>query len=206
MKKILLLGGAVVALASVANAADYTLSLTDTSQTADVNGADAYSMPVTYTSGLKSLVEFCEDASHDVYLGATYTLSSFTLTAANSLATIGYALTPAEIGREGALVNYGEMLVKSGAADYDIAGVQDAIWTVGGNIVTPGNALQQLGMNTALAWSVGKSESVSSLYGPGAQLVSGAVPEPATWALMLIGFGVVGAAARHRARIAASAS
>ena len=34
---------------------------------------------------------------------------------------------------------------------------------------------------------------------------AGAVPEPATWAMMLLGFGAVGGAARHRRRRTATA-
>jgi hypothetical protein len=35
-------------------------------------------------------------------------------------------------------------------------------------------------------------------------LKPGAVPEPATWAMMLVGFGVVGGAMRRRVRVVAA--
>lgn len=44
---------------------------------------------------------------------------------------------------------------------------------------------------------------VSGLHGT-ADVASGAVPEPASWALMLVGFGAVGSAMRRRQRTAVS--
>lgn len=47
-----------------------------------------------------------------------------------------------------------------------------------------------------------------SAFGPATSspVMAGAVPEPATWAMMLVGFGMIGAAARYRRRVPATAT
>lgn len=58
-------------------------------------------------------------------------------------------------------------------------------------------------MDGGLTWSPGYEYGSSiavALYGTG-----GGVPEPATWALMLLGFGGIGAAVRRRERVASAA-
>jgi len=58
-----------------------------------------------------------------------------------------------------------------------------------------------------LSQSFGYSVAGGPKYGPntlGAVVVGGAVPEPATWGMMLLGFGVLGAAMRRQRQAAVS--
>ena len=77
--------------------------------------------------------------------------------------------------------------------------------TSSGNTNSDGTAVQQFSLTNAAAntWMIG-----GSMNGPDslhdafklAQITVTAVPEPTTWAMMLVGFGMVGAAARYRRR------
>lgn len=56
------------------------------------------------------------------------------------------------------------------------------------------------GFNNEPAWNVGASHAESLVV----RAISGAVPEPATWGMMLLGFAAVGAAMRRRQKVAVS--
>jgi hypothetical protein len=74
-----------------------------------------------------------------------------------------------------------------------------------GNTNSDGTAVQKISLTNAMVntWMIG-----ASMNGPDslhdafklAQVTVTAVPEPTTWAMMLVGFGMVGAAARYRRR------
>lgn len=54
-------------------------------------------------------------------------------------------------------------------------------------------------------WTVNNSYQLQLLYSPSQQtqvFLTPSVPEPATWAMMMIGFGAIGGALRHRRRSA----
>jgi PEP-CTERM motif len=55
-----------------------------------------------------------------------------------------------------------------------------------------------VGASTALSFSFRQDPAFFSLDNISVTAVSGAVPEPATWAMMLLGFGMVGASMRRR--------
>jgi hypothetical protein len=52
--------------------------------------------------------------------------------------------------------------------------------------------------NLALAVLTSSNDQTQLVWGANATKVLGAVPEPATWAMMLVGFGGIGAALRGR--------
>ncbi len=61
---------------------------------------------------------------------------------------------------------------------------------------------------TYIAWSrsaLGSQALIADLAPDGASVTAGAVPEPASWALMIAGFGVTGAMARRRRTAAVTA-
>lgn len=58
------------------------------------------------------------------------------------------------------------------------------------------------------SWNVSSTQTAQLLYNPNlqSQVYLAPVPEPTTWAMMIVGFGVVGAAMRSRRRVAAMAT
>ena len=57
-----------------------------------------------------------------------------------------------------------------------------------------------LGAGGSGSWSVASGKDLSHLAFFGSRITTPAVPEPGTWAMMLIGFGAAGAAMRRRKR------
>lgn len=87
----------------------------------------------------------------------------------------------------GVLTRIGALGVNIGArTSFDISGVNTAF-------VQAGNTLYNINLSTGALSTIGTTDRV--LFG-----LSAAVPEPATWAMMIIGFGAVGAAARSSRR------
>ncbi|WP_375421664.1 PEPxxWA-CTERM sorting domain-containing protein [uncultured Sphingomonas sp.] len=60
--------------------------------------------------------------------------------------------------------------------------------------------LRECSSNTSVTCSFGSRNPVS-----GFRVTPGVVPEPATWVMMLVGFGMMGASMRHRRRPTATA-
>lgn len=69
----------------------------------------------------------------------------------------------------------------------------------------PANPLEHYAMNIRGEWEWDpQGQTGPDQWGLRILGTAGAVPEPATWAMMIIGFGTVGAAVRQRRRVAAS--
>ena len=180
------------------------------------------------------MVGFCVDIFHDIGLGAlnlkyddAYDLTTnsryLTTTPFTPTAT---ALTSHQIVQVGRLVNYGALVYANGPSTADtvnrLAGLQGAIWqvinpgytVVSGNAALDGYIASYTGANY-LASLTGYGTVHSGLtfltetgkYGTSRAHQSfafGAVPEPATWALMIGGFAMMGAMLRRsRQRLAA---
>lgn len=87
----------------------------------------------------------------------------------------------------GVLTLIGGLGVNIGArTSFDITGVNTSF-------VQAGNILYNINLSTGALTQIGTTDRV--LFG-----LSAAVPEPSTWAMMIIGFGAVGAAARSSRR------
>lgn len=88
----------------------------------------------------------------------------------------------------GTLTRVGALGVNVGArTSFDIAG------TANNTFVQAGNTLYRINLTTGALSTIGTTDR--TLFA-----LSAAVPEPATWAMMIIGFGAVGAAARSSRR------
>jgi choice-of-anchor C domain-containing protein len=109
---------------------------------------------------------------------------------------------------------------------FDLAGNPDAGASTKVAVVTDGGTtttydfLQGANTKSSMGWTMHTfnfkatgenatltfSSAEENAYGPALDNVSifGAVPEPATWAMMIVGFGVVGASLRNRRRALAA--
>lgn len=156
-------------------------------------------------------LSYCLDIFNPLHNGA-FTLQSLSTVLAN----------PIKLSQINAVLSHGDPLVTGANAS---AGVQLAIWeilyesgTSGYNIdngdfrVTGGTSgTARTYANMYLNWVLGGTwapetgREMAVLYALDnqTQLITARVPEPATWAMMLGGFGLVGAGIRRRGRQAA---
>jgi Domain of unknown function (DUF4394)/PEP-CTERM motif len=105
----------------------------------------------------------------------------FVLDSANDILATQNAAT-------GVLTRVGALGINIGArTSFDISG------SANNTFVQAGNTLYNINLSTGALSAIGTTDRV--LFG-----LSAAVPEPATWAMMVIGFGAVGAAARSSRR------
>ena len=183
-------------------------------------------------SGPFDMVGFCVDIFHDISLGTlnlkyddTYDLTTNSKYLTNPAFSGATALSKAQVVHVGRLVNYGELLYAHAPNTADkvnrLAALQGAIWqvinpdysVVSGNgavnsyiaAYTGGAYFANLtGYGTVHAGTLFLTET--GKYGTSAAHQSfafGAVPEPATWSLMIAGFGLMGATLRSsRQRLA----
>ena len=154
-----------------------------------------------------NLIVFCDDLEHNVNIGGGQNLSYHT-----GLVMFDGAGNPISedlSNRLGQLAKLGVALAGSGDADVhdDLTAVQAAIWSLeyGVTIVSPdaetnGEIASFMAVtDNGSGWATG----LISDDGHQSFLLGGGVPEPATWALMIGGFGLAGASLRRRRALAA---
>jgi hypothetical protein len=227
VRKLGLIAAGLVSSLALASAADAAVTITGVALDAPggVGGTITYTpsnpdyvvnaaigrIKLTTSTG-DTLLSYCIDIFHDLS-AATFTPAAVTTT----------SLSATKIAQISALLSNGESLVTS--ADRSAA-EQLAIWEIvnensGVYSLSSGNlfasnisqnavsiANSYLSNITSGVWTADPSLQLAVLtsannqtqlvWGASATKVLGAVPEPATWAMMLVGFGGIGAALRGR--------
>ncbi len=163
---------------------------------------------------------FCVDLFHPIYVGLDSYYATNVQYHVEPLTTdsSGGLLSQSQRDQIGGLAAYGFSLVGSATPDLTarLAAIQAAIWTIEypGTVFSPddaSNPLPNLTQYTADYVALGPTLTgtayVINTDTPGAAqnlIVSfsagqlGIVPEPASWALLIVGFGMTGVAARRR--------
>jgi hypothetical protein len=124
----------------------------------------------------------------------------------------GFGLSKVTSGEIGYLAS----LYQTNMDAASLAGIQGAIWlTEYSGLTLTGGATAEVAHFQALgaAWAATHDESNSNfadaIYSVGGNtqgfVIAGEVPEPASWALMIAGFGMAGAMLRRRRLVAATA-
>lgn len=156
------------------------------------------------------------DNAHDIVTGAgdaqltvnlPYHTGALTVDSSGALSGIdGTLLTTTQIGEIIGLANLGRGLILTDAADLSnkLTAIQGAIWSVeypAYSVTAPDATVQAYldGYVTA-ASGFAYTGPVAGLFADsgGSQAFVIGVPEPAAWAMMLTGFGLVGLVARRR--------
>ena len=167
------------------------------------------------------------DSSHDIVSGAgdaqnasnlNYHTASLSLDSSGSFSgRDGVALSAEQIGEIGGLANLGRDLIVTDASDLSnkLAAVQGAIWSIeyptsAGYSITAASSVvgSYLTGYVTQAASLTSARPIQAIYADNgaSQGFAVGVPEPATWAMMIAGFGMVGFAARRRKPISAVAA
>jgi hypothetical protein len=153
---------------------------------------------------------FCVDLAHTINVGINSMANISYNYATGPLATDGYghALSSAQIQQMSGLASLGFTIAKGDAPDraLKLAAVQGAIWQIEYPNATIASNNSFAGLDAKIAEYValaptlnGKAQYLYSLSNPQSQgFLTSFVPEPATWAMMIAGFGLVGIAARRR--------
>jgi hypothetical protein len=212
------------AVASTASAASLIITDVETGNgdlgNVNVPGyGSPWTTPILMTDSTgQTHVVFCDDLNHDVNVGGGQSLPyDFGLVTVNGL---GAALTESVSNEMGQLANIGRTDYGVGDEDGAIA-AQAAIWGIeyGLTVTSTDSTIESLitqdmtvtdnggGWATGLISETGQQAQIIGVgLGGNQPLVNGAVPEPATWAVMLIGFGGIGAAIRSNRRKQAAAA
>ena len=160
------------------------------------------------------LLGFCVDLYHNIYVNIGSQLATSLDYHRGQLLTDsnGNALTSTQAREIGGLAALG-FNISAGDPDRDakLAAVQQAIWTIeypaltfDGSIGLPGQQGYAEAYLAAAPTLKGQARAFYANDGSTQGFVVAGVPEPASWALMLAGFAIVGLGARRRQRVVAA--
>jgi len=194
-------------------------------------GLNVYEGPITFSvqdaSGIHNITAFCVDLFDDLALGAfspgiPYQTEALTTTRDVDGQQLGAVLSATQLSQIDKLLSLANGFEFNAAAHgADLAAIQGAIWEIEnpGYTVTSHNGLDGL-THTYEGWSAitntadphfirsSPQTTIISAFDPKGnfhQAFAFAVPEPQSWALMIAGFGGVGAILRRRRAAAAFA-
>lgn len=183
-----------------------------------------YASPVIFNQASDPFLAFCVDIYHNINLGnLQYTgqpsgsglIYNETPTATQTNFKTVTALSDYTKKQIGGLVNLGTYLHANGGSAKNLAAIQGAIWELAnstayagaGNIYNvSGGTYADFG-DLVDSYKVGIHSEYGTYYklitpadGQTQSFAIAAVPEPATWAMMLVGFFAIGGAIRNRRR------
>jgi hypothetical protein len=222
-----------LAIAAPASAVTLVSATMDTSNTALISGpgystVNAYIGPVTFHAkdgaDEYDFTAYCVDIYHDMFLGPlnapngyAYHPEDLTTDSKNSTALLqaGNLLSSLQLDEIASLLNLSALITKANVADlgHKRAGIQGAIWEIENPTITvTGSALVNDYIthykNHAHADPLSASQIHAVFaddFGHQAFAYAGGIPEPATWTMMIMGFGGIGAVLRRRRQAVALA-
>jgi hypothetical protein len=171
------------------------------------------------------VVTFCFDLLHNIGVGiGTFANVNYTYTAlpvtndlsnnpgGNSLG-LGNALSLAQIEKMSGLANLGAAIYASGLGDKAarLGAISAAIWSTEYGLTasnfSPANGLGYYNSYIASSFTRAQGKvliasNAAGLVGNRQGLGIGTVPEPQSWALLIVGFGLIGVSARRNRRLA----
>jgi len=172
---------AVAAAAAPANAATVVINGSLSSADATFNSPNAGNPPTSTSSGA---------FSYDAYGFTVNTAGTYAITAASRVFDTYLGLYQGAFNPQSPLVNVLQYDDDSGAATDSL--INRSLST----------GVQYFAVVTSFAPSSRGNYSLT-ISGPGTATIGAAVPEPATWAMMILGMGAVGFAMRRRKQIGA---
>jgi len=183
----------------------------------DLPGASPYSVYLTgeivLTTQEGDLATWCVDLFHDINLGGSYTYTTMPLTTDNSgsMPSNSNPLTTQQIDDISYLATIGTAGMNADPSNDYSAAVQAAIWDVeyGATATYAGDA--QFGIDLAALMATLPASGYSGgveIGNPGDQglfnnqhlFTTQTVPEPSTWAMMIVGFAGLGFAGYRSAK------
>jgi hypothetical protein len=214
MKKLLIstavvLGLVPAALASGAHATSITVtgySLPDSAAygAGTVDGYNYYDGPVTLHTTSGDINVYCADLNHELQTGVVYNygfltengagnpISEFTSNRIGHIAALGLASSDGDVEAAAQLAIWSVEYNTSATGFADIAIQTDYNSLIGGTFANTGYARVLI---PAGNWPTDTSLSQMMVVG-----TSTTVPEPSTWAMMLLGFAGLGYAGYRRAK------
>lgn len=223
-----------LAVAAPASAVTLVSASMDTSNTAYISGpgystVNAYIGPVTFHAKADDNSEYdftayCVDIYHDMFLGPLNAPNGYAYHPedlktdskdSTTLLQAGNALSNLQLEEIASLLNLSALITKANVSDlsHKRAGIQGAIWEIENpNITVTGSALVNDYIDHYKAHAHDDPLSASQIhavfandFGHQAFAYAGGVPEPATWTMMILGFGGIGAVLRRRRQAVALA-
>ena len=209
-KKLLLSGALMLGLSAPAFASDVVVSgynpIDGAGYTSfNIGGYGYYAGPIVLSTNQGNLLTYCIDLFHDLSGNGHYNYAAFTKDGN------GANLDPAKINHIAAIANWGFDQWNHGHG-LAAAAAQIAIWSVEYSIpatVTDSTEKGYFDLLVNPSFNFNDGHGVRALlpdpYGSTQQmLVQTAVPEPSTWAMMILGFAGVGFMAYRRRNQGAS--
>lgn len=207
---------------------NYTAQITGPASPFTGGGLDVYEGPVTFAVsdsshvGTYKITAFCVDLFDEIGLGnfnpnLNYETETLTTSRDTDGHQLGTVLLPSQLTQINRLLTLASGLEGIPANASNLAAIQGAIWEIENPLYTvsshnglnslTANYITEAGINDPAAagyLQTGVQTTIISAYDSRGNyhqafaFATPGVPEPATWAMMIIGFGGVGAVMRKR--------